>query len=109
MKLICEVKAVYPAMNNLGVMRTYTSKDGETYDCWQVELAVPYYTSKGEKRYDTILCDHSRKRTEENSSATPFADVIGVENCMASISFSVRLWEGKRFNNVYLSNISKQV
>lgn len=109
MKLFCEVKAVYPSVNSQNEMRTYNSKDGSTYECWQVEISIPYYTSKGEKRYDTILCDHSRKRTDEILGTTPFADVIGVENCMASVSFGVREWQGTRFNNIYLSNISKQV
>ena len=94
-------------IKSIGVPRSWTTKEGEARQTYPVTVAIPYVRQDGKQGEDIMVCDHICanpdyvKQLHELMESQAELDL--------TISFSLREYKGKEYNNVKLINLSKRI
>ena len=91
----------------IGEPHKWNTKEGEERFTYPVTVGIPYVRQDGKQSEDELVCDHSASNPEYIEKLYDLMQ-RGVE-CDLTISFGVREYNGRKFNNVKLLNISQRI
>ncbi len=94
-------------IKRIGEPREFTTKEGERRFSYPVTVGIPYVRQDGKTGEDELVCDHMTGNPDYVKQLEDLAQ-RGVE-CDLTISFVVREYNGRLFNNVRLLNISQRI
>ncbi|MBO4672898.1 MAG: hypothetical protein J5616_00905 [Bacteroidaceae bacterium] len=94
-------------IKEIGEPRKWNTKEGEQRFTYPVTVGIPYVRQDGKQGEDELVCDHSAGNPEYIEKLNDLM-TRGVE-CDLTISFGVRDYNGKKYNNVKLINISQRI
>lgn len=97
------IKEVYPSLKD-GVQRTWT-KDDLTYEFWTAIIAVPIPSNSPTPQHDMVIAEFARLVTPGNTPL-PYADFIGRENMSIKLYFSIREYEGRKYQTIKMGDVN---
>lgn len=91
----------------IGEPREWSTKEGEARFTYPVTVGIPYARQDGSMGEDELVCDHVAANPDYINQIKALME--NSSECDLTISFSVREWNGKFFNNVRLNTISQRI
>ncbi len=94
-------------IKEIGEPHEWTTKEGEKRRSYPVTVGIPYVRQDGKQGEDELVCDHLAGNAEYIEKLNDL--MARGKECDLTISFSVRDYNGRKFNNVKLINISQRI
>lgn len=91
-------------IKSIGEPRTFQTNRGEDRYSYPITISVPYVNARGEEKADEVISDHIAANPEYIDKLRQ-AQAEG-KRMEFSLYFSVREWQGKKFQNCVLNNVT---
>lgn len=90
----------------VGTARTGMSQQtGKAWTCRALSLLVPYYTERGEAKYDNIVADYFGDTPDTELMAA----VESRQPMNFTLAFTTRTYNGRRYQEVRVFNLSAKM
>ena len=91
----------------IGEPRAWSTKEGEERFTYPVTVAIPYVRMDGKTGEDELVCDHVAANPNYINQIKTLME--NNAECDFTISFAVREYNGRLFNNIRLNTISQRI
>ena len=91
-------------IKEIGSPRTWKNKNGEDRTTYPVVIKIPYVNARGDEYFDEIVADHTAANPEYVEKLK--LDMQEGKRMNFRLGFSVRVYEGRKFQNSQLYDIT---
>lgn len=90
-------------IKKIGEPRTWNTKENETRYSYPITISLPYVGADGKEREDELIAEHTAGNPEYIDKLKESMEKR--QRMEFRLSFNIRQWEGKEFNNIKLYNV----
>lgn len=91
-------------IKEIGSPRTWKNRNGEERQTYPVVIRIPYVNAKGDEYFDEIVADHTAANPEYIEKLKQ--SVLEGKKMNFRVGFSVRVYEGRKYQSTNLYDIT---
>lgn len=108
MKIQGKLVSVRPSTGKDGNQRTFTTKEGTVYECFEVAIDRPTVGVNGKEYNEEIVAEFNRERSDKNIE--PYQGYVGTDEVFdIDIYFRRREFNGRFFQDIRLGSVNKKM